>query len=56
MSSEPPLALLIRFPVERCAGAAAVVEDDRPPAPVIELSERRAAVDDEDGPVLDPAA
>jgi hypothetical protein len=56
MSSEPPLALLIRFPVERRAGAAAVVEDDRPLAPVVELSERRAALQAEDGPVLDPAA
>jgi hypothetical protein len=57
MGSEPPLAQLIRFPVERRASAAAsAADDDRPLAAVIDLSERRAALDGQDGPVLDPAA
>jgi hypothetical protein len=55
MSTEPPLAPLIRFPVERRATAAGTVEDERPLAPVVDLSERRA-LRGEDGPVLDPAA
>jgi hypothetical protein len=54
VSTQPSVGRLIRFPMERCSIGSAE-DEDRPLAPVIELSEHRDP-DAEDGPVLDPAA